>query len=81
MKHYEKPQIYFEKFELSVHIAACAIDMANSKTVDECSGIGDPAFGYPDGMQFFVNPDVCKDGSIDNYCYTNGDADLNIFNS
>ena len=31
MKPYIKPELYYENFELSQHIAACAYDMQNLK--------------------------------------------------
>lgn len=81
MKKYVKPYICFEKFELSSHIAACALDMSNSGDVKNCSAVGDPFYGY-DAENYFMNKDYgCLDGPIEDYCYTNGTDNLNIFNS
>lgn len=83
MKQYVKPELYYENFELSAHIAACAWDMKDFKDVDECSAVSDDdnLLGYPGGMRLFNNEEVCLDGPIDDYCYTNGESGLNIFNS
>lgn len=79
MKKYEKPRVHIERFELSQHIAACAWDMSNSKTVEECSAMSDPGFGLDPGIQAFM--DHCSNGPLEGYCYTNGNDGFNIFNS
>lgn len=82
MKVYEKPRIYIESFELSQHIAACAWDMSNSKTVEECSAESDSDIIFVDGIHAFIdaNPS-CTDGPVEGYCYTNSGSAVNIFNS
>lgn len=82
MKVYEKPRIYIERFELSQHIAACAWDMSNSKTVEECSARSDPDFDIYEGVNAFMAVEKgCINGPLEDYCYTNGEAGSNIFNS
>ena len=82
MKVYEKPRVYIERFELSQHIASCAWDMPNSKKVEECYADGDPEWGIPEGIRaFYASRDICIDGPIESYCYTNGSSENNIFNS
>ena len=80
MKVYEKPRVYIERFELSQHIASCAWDM-NAQSVDNCSATSDPEWGLPDGIIAFNDENVCKDGPLESYCYTNGSSENNIFNS
>ena len=81
MKKYVKPYICFEKFELSSHIAACALDMPRQADVNNCFAVGDPEYGY-EGQNFFMNAENgCSDGPIEGYCYTNGTEALNLFNS
>lgn len=80
MKVYEKPRVYIERFELSQHIAACAWDMSNSKNINECSATVDPSCGYPDGVNMFTGENsLCN--LTEAYCYTNGNTNVNIFNS
>lgn len=82
MKKYVKPDLFYENFELSQHIAACAWDMSNSTSVDTCSAVSDSTWGVPEGIHAF-NEGVtsCTDGPLESYCYTNGSSDVNIFNS
>lgn len=83
MKQYVKPELYYENFELSEHIATCAWDMANSTDVKTCSATGDEAFGYLPGLIRFIDGNnLCTtimEG--EDYCYTTGGAGNNIFNS
>lgn len=82
MKKYIKPELFYENFELSQHIASCAWDMPNSKDVTECYAKSDPEWGLSDGI-FAFNTGVngCKDGPFEGYCYTNSSSENNIFNS
>lgn len=80
MKVYEKPRVYIERFELTQHIATCAYDMSDFKTIEDCSadsGVGEI---------YFLDSRVCKDlvrpdGTLEDFCYTNGSSENNIFNS
>lgn len=81
MKKYEKPEIYIEKFELSQHIAACAWDMSNQNSVESCSATSDAELSGLVGINAFYDENVCSDGPIDVYCYTNDSEGFNIFNS
>ena len=80
MKTYVKPEINFENFKLSTHIASCAMDM-NSADVKACSAIADTECGYPSGVVLFVEGNVSCAATIDDYCYTNGTSGFNLFNS
>ena len=83
MKKYEKPRVYIERFELSQHIAACAWDMSNYQSAGDCTATADPSFGYPDGTIAFAGTNCTDAGGMDieDYCYTNGNEGINIFNS
>ena len=81
MKKYIKPDLYYENFELSQHIAACLFDMEDFQDLNTCSVTGKDA-GYPDDMKFFASgTGACIDGPLDDICYTNGTTGINLFNS
>lgn len=83
MKSYVKPELYFESFELSEHIAACALDMRSSRNVNDCWAEFDSSEnGYPEGARVFMSPSIgCQITDFTDYCYTNGSSGIGIFNS
>lgn len=82
MKSYVKPELYFESFELSQHIAACALDMPHSRDVNVCWAEFDSGYGYPDGVRVFMSQSIgCQITDFEDYCYTNGSSGIGIFNS
>ena len=86
MKVYKKPEVRIERFSLSKHIAACAFDMSNWKTKEECVAVGDAVgekFDVPPLTLFTDANDNCtdKDSVWSMYCYTNGTSGNNTFNS
>lgn len=83
MKTYQKPELYFESFELSQHIAGgCLMEVNNAPEADgsSCTMSGvllNPAL--PGGSFEIVNgfrawdTDCAENGSIiENYCYQTG---------
>ncbi len=81
MKTYVKPELYFESFELSQHIAACDLKL-NSASHLVCRIVGHE---NNTGSAFwdleleltnsFINEDNCAGnvvGEAEFYCYTNG---------
>lgn len=77
MRSYVKPELFYENFELSQHIATCGIDM-NSGDTSICNGNLDGE--YWGGMTDTVFSDGRTECSIDNgviegYCYTNSTSD------
>ena len=83
MKKYVKPELFYERFELSQHIAVCAWDM-NLSNKESCNAAADTSL-IPDlaGETLFMsssacslNPDTYKD-----YCYHNGMSSANAFRS
>lgn len=82
MKKYVKPDLYYENFELSTHVAACAWDMGNLQSKDTCSAQADNEYlGFGDVSLF--NNEKCDIGDADyeDYCWTNGSVGANVFNS
>ena len=86
MKVYMKPEVRIENFRLSKHIAACAFDMSNLKSKDECVAVGDAVgemFNVPP-LHLYTEANVqCTDKETEweYYCYTNGQSGSNTFNS
>lgn len=75
MKAYVKPELFYERYELSQHVAACAWDKQDNGTFK-----ADVAFGYEDGMYLFTAA-PCNVINVEDYCYTNGEVGKNQFNS
>lgn len=86
MKKYVKPELYYENFELSQHIAACGIDV-KFKNLEECNPELDETF-WPGlgGMNVFSSDKLggCSTdiSAIEVYCYTVGTSEAGrTFNS
>lgn len=82
MKAYVKPELFYERYELSQHVAACAWDRIATEGVCGFKGnaIGDQEFLVPDYV--IINGDTpgCeKDWEF--YCYTGGAEGMTLFNS
>ena len=75
MKTYVKPELYYESFELSQHIAACDLKLTTN-SIWECRVETDRFFdGLGDALQgAFVDANVCAKtySGYEQYCYTNG---------
>lgn len=83
MKKYVKPELFYERFELSQHIADCAWELT-SGSKETCSANPDRAFGSGaleslGGATLFTSKDICDlvpgvsyDGF---YCYHTGTSD------
>ncbi|MCQ2492826.1 MAG: hypothetical protein MJ087_07300 [Lachnospiraceae bacterium] len=80
MKTYVKPDVYYEDFELSTHVATCALDMPESKKVEECYAEFDKDSEMAGDYKLFANSGICEIEWQD-YCYHTGTSDWNIFNS
>lgn len=82
MKPYVKPELFYESFELSQHIAACGIDV--NSAVETCDQILDEEF-WPDlGGSTVFSEGSCDipDTAIEVYCYTVGTSEAGrTFNS
>lgn len=69
MKAYVKPELFYERYELSQYIANCDIELT-SPDAQSCAGYADPGYGY-DGYKLFLNNETCTT-IFDIYCETNG---------
>lgn len=77
MKVYVKPELFYERYEVSQHIADCALEV---KIADEnsCAVLADPnmlpdAVGVPlfSETGILCNPDITK-MILEAYCYQSG---------
>ena len=79
-KTYEKPEVYFESFELSTSIAASCANPIHNMARDICG------LEIPDVGAIFLNGiQGCKDYKVNdgayNFCYHNPTDQTNLFNS
>lgn len=81
MKTYEKPRVYFEKFELSQNIAVCDYTL-DAADVNACKIVKDNF--EDDGEDFtggFTDKNLCT-VPVSVYCYTDGSGTLpSVFQS
>lgn len=77
MKNYVKPELFYERYELSQHIADCAWEYKNA-TGDGCdlvadlNQIGDEGTLFNDGCSIPLS-------KYEEYCYQNSADNLNTF--
>ena len=75
MKKYVKPELFYERYELTEQIADCAWEWVNSRDENNCTLVGDSdnsKHGLA-GFTIFVNS-ACEitDPTPEIYCYTTG---------
>lgn len=81
MKAYVKPELFYERYELSQHIATCGIDVRIS-TEETCAMLDEEHWPGLGGMQVFNSECAMNTDSIEVYCYTTGtDVQGRLFNS
>lgn len=83
MKEYVKPELYYESFELSQHIAGCSLTLetGDPSTCDATGYIGgDYLDGNGENRGWFISQDICS-VTVEGYCYTNGSINLTTINS
>lgn len=79
MKKYVKPELIFERFEMSQQIAACDYDSNNTSSDNSCRFTGiNKDFGVE--MSIFMTTGIC-DVVAESYCYHNSSGGYGIFNS
>ena len=81
MKAYVKPELFYERYELSKHIADCAFEL-NSGDEHACDADVDPTKnnGLTTQWTVFLDKTICQ-LPIEEYCYTSGTESSNIFMS
>lgn len=81
MKKYVKPELFYEHFELSQHIAACAFDKhTDAGDPSACAFIGDETSDWA-GFVVFIESNKACEWSTEDYCYYTGADGMNLFNS
>lgn len=79
MKKYVKPELFYERFELSQHIASCSSLQFNFDNETDCKLREDNDFGI-DPEKAFGDYDSCTT-VIEGYCYFNASGDSIVFSS
>ena len=85
MKKYVKPELFYEHYELSQHIADCAWELTTLKM--DCKETGaataDPLKlpGFPNLFVSEVNGCVLLEAYYQDFCYHGGAGGVNVFNS
>lgn len=81
MKKYVKPELFFERYELSQHIADCAWELTYAQNSCKATADEDKLPGFE--PLFTTTTDGCvnttDDGKYQDYCYTNGAVGINVF--
>lgn len=75
MKKYVKPELFYERYELSQHIADCQWEM-NHATKESCVALPDqdPFFLPLDWGTLFTEQPRCDNVDWENYCYQTGNS-------
>lgn len=83
MKKYVKPELFYESFELSQHIAGCSLTITNSVDVLTCAANGTitDGFGGMESSAWFVEANTNCTSKSEVYCYTNGSITSATVNS
>lgn len=83
-KKYEKPQVFFEQYELSHSVANCSAALNHSENDCVLDGNKVPDLHLDPGETIFstVNSSCnISDELFEGYCYWTGNADNSIFTS
>ena len=80
-RKYVKPQVVFEKFELTKHVADCAWEL--NSTQSECFAEADPDYipGLPNLFAKGITGCVVTSDVYQDYCYQDGAQGANVFAS
>ncbi len=78
MKKYVKPELFYEQFEVSQHIASCSGEQLDFGSTETCSVKDGPFAGFFCGSH--CSTDVTG-VEIEDYCYTNGEDGMSLFTS
>lgn len=73
MKKYVKPELFYEHFELTQHIAACGWNM-QSADVNNCHAVPDKTGVWGDGfdVKLFAVAGVCEYTKWEDFCFESG---------
>ena len=81
MKKYVKPELFYEHYELSQHIADCNFEYIAAQ--DVCAAQGDDEDGIGGVLVFNTTPTPCnvEPGKLDIFCYHGSAGVGNLFAS
>lgn len=84
MKKYIKPELFYERYELSQHIANCQWELDHASR-DTCIARGENGSGYENNVLFMTYL-ACEwtadNGMYEQYCYHAGaEGQMNVFQS
>lgn len=79
MRAYVKPELFYERYELSQHIADCQWEI-NNLDKNSCVATGDVDDGMSGMGTLFTSTAGCTlpDTDYQDYCYTTGADGVNI---
>ncbi len=78
MKEYVKPELYYESFELSQHIAGCNLTMS---TMDPMNCVASGTIGDETCGSWFVEANMLCTVKTESYCYNNASFNVTTINS
>ena len=78
MKKYVKPELYYENFELSQHIASCYITLSYA-TAEVCQGVAGGVKPIFTSASCSNEGEIVNAGDLASYCYSNGTGVFTIF--
>lgn len=82
MKKYVKPELFYERYELSQHIADCAWELKNHSTTEACKAQADTDYlPFSPEETLFTNSIGCfyDKSNYEDYCEQNGMKGVNVF--
>lgn len=77
MKKYVKPELFYEKYELSQHIADCQWELQYGK--NQCVATPDPEDMPGYDKTLFSAELSCDITNYEDYCYQNGTGAIKVF--
>lgn len=82
MKKYVKPELFFEQFVLSQHIADCKLEYVDATNEMTCYAIPDyDNFDPSNPNKVFLSKGICEYDPPEGYCYTGSAEGINTFAS
>lgn len=84
VKKYVKPELFYEHYELSQHIADCTWEWENLTDENVCfASMNDPGMPQFKDYKVFLSYDTCAlpRDMAEQFCYQNSSANASLFKS